>query len=107
MSNDCNREREVNGGTPFAEARGLAHVIGGNRLACLIANCHRLLRHKYRQSPLWSMVADITGHGSTISCEICKQAGYDPHQSCGAKDLKRSAPNDALCEGAKGNDEKH
>ena len=74
----------------FAASGGSAHVIAGNRLACLIANCHRLLRHKYRSSPLWAMVSDITSHGSTYSVEICLQAGYDPNQTCGVKTLKAS-----------------
>jgi hypothetical protein len=64
------------------------HIIEGNRLAIMISNCHRLLRHKYRNSPLWAMVSDITGHGSTYSVEICLQCGYDPNQNCGCEKLK-------------------
>ncbi len=85
---------------PLPPATGSAHVIGGNRLACLIANCHRLLRHKYRKTPLWAMVSDITSHGSTYSVEICLQAGYDPNQNCGVAKLKASAPNAEVSEAA-------
>ena len=72
---------------------GSAHVIAGNRLACLIANCHQMMRHRYRKTPLWAMVSDITSHGSTYSVEICLQAGYDPNQNCGSAKLKASMPN--------------
>lgn len=65
--------------TPFS---GSEHVIAGSRLRLLIGNSHRLLRRKYRGSPLWALVSDLTGHGSTISAEICKQAEYDPNQMC-------------------------
>ena len=65
------------------------HVIAGNRLACLISNCHRLLRGKYKGSPLWAMVSDITSHGSTYSVEICLQSGYDPNQKCSVKELRK------------------
>lgn len=53
-------------------------VIKGERLRTLIKNAHRLMRRSYTNRPLWSMVADLTGHGSTISCEICRQAGFQP-----------------------------
>lgn len=52
-----------------------------------------MLRHRYRKTPLWAMVSDITSHGSTYSVEICLQAGYDPNQNCGSEKLKASAPN--------------
>jgi hypothetical protein len=81
-------------GADSGAARGSAHVIAGNRLACLIANCHRMMRHRYRRTPLWAMVSDITSHGSTYSIEICLQAGYDPNQNCGSAKLKASVPND-------------
>jgi len=68
------------------------HVIAGRRLTCAIANCHRMLRHRYRKSPLWALVSDITGHGSGHSIEICLQCGYDPHGSAGLKTLKLKSP---------------
>jgi hypothetical protein len=69
-------------------ATGSAHVITGQRLTCLISNAHRLLKRRYRSSPLWAMMSDLTGNGSTIAAEICRAAGYDPSQPCGAKYLK-------------------
>lgn len=61
--------------------------IQGERLTVLISNAHRLLKARYRNSPLWSLVSDLTGHGSQASAELCRDAGYDPHQKCGAKYL--------------------
>ena len=29
--------------------------------------------------PLWSIISQFTGHGSTVSCEICTLYGFDPH----------------------------
>ncbi len=94
MSNENTTTPELQRPAPLPPVTGSAHVIGGNRLACMIANCHQLLRHKYRKTPLWAMVSDITGHGSTYSVEICLQAGYDPNQNCGLAKLKASAQND-------------
>ena len=65
------------------------HVIAGPRLACLISNAHRLLKARYRKAPLWALVADLTGNGSLTSAEICRAAGYNPNQPCGAKYLKK------------------
>ena len=89
VTENCEREA----GASLAAPACSAHVIAGKRLAVLISNCHRKLRHQYRRSPLWAMVSDITGHGSTYSVEICLQCGYDPNQNCGLENLKASAPN--------------
>lgn len=67
------------------------HVITGNRLRVLIINAHRLLGQKYRGSPLWALVSDLTGHGCTVSCEICQNVNLDPCQPCGAKQLRETA----------------
>jgi hypothetical protein len=72
---------------------GLGHVIAGKRLTCLISNAHRLLKGRYRQSPLWALVSDLTGNGSTTSVDICRAAGFDPSQPCGSKYLKTIAVN--------------
>ncbi len=69
------------------------YAISGQRLTTMISCAHRLLRSRYRGSPLWALVSDLTGHGSTISAEICQQAGYDPCQPCGSKMLKRPIHN--------------
>lgn len=49
----------------------------------IICNAHRLLRRKYRGRPLWSLVADLTGRGRTMSQAFCLHSGLDPHQKCG------------------------
>ena len=67
-------------------------TIKGQRLTVLIANAHRLLRLRYRNSPLWGLVSDLTGYGSTSSAALCRAAGYDPHQQCRVKILKGITP---------------
>ncbi len=66
----------------------IIHKIEGIRLTQVIINCHRVLRGKYKSSPLWALVGDVTGHGSQYSREICIQSNLDPDQSCWNKDLK-------------------
>jgi hypothetical protein len=48
----------------------------------MLRNAHRLLRRTmyYRTGfvPLWSMVSEITAHGSTVSADICRELGWDP-----------------------------
>lgn len=68
----------------------------GQNARAIIKNCHALLRHKFRGSPLWSMVSQITGHGSGYSHEICKSANLNPSQECGRKALEDDSPNDKL-----------
>lgn len=63
----------------------LTHPIEGPRFRSIILNCHRLLRHKYRRVPLWALVSDITGFGSTTSTQLCNDIGLDPHQNAGKK----------------------
>lgn len=70
-------------------------VISGMRLRCLIQNAHRLLGRKYSRCSLWGLVSDLTGNGSSVSCDICKHVGLDPHQLCGVKDLKDYQPSEA------------
>lgn len=65
------------------------YKIEGARLHTLICNAQRLLGKRYKKSPLWSLVSDLTGHGSTISTEICQQCGIDPGQPCDSKYLKK------------------
>lgn len=38
------------------------------------------LRSKYKGQPLWTVVSDITGHGSTYSKLICNGFGWDADQ---------------------------
>lgn len=62
--------------------------ISGRRMETLIRNAHRLLGKRYKQTPLWAIVADLTGHGSTISGQMCSAANLDPCQPCSNKKLK-------------------
>ncbi len=74
--------------------------ISGARLQVLIVNAHTLLRHNYRRTPLWVMIRDLTGAGSSTSMELCRQLCLDPHGACGGYSLKRlaAAPNkDVIC----------
>ncbi len=69
--------------------------ISGETARIIIKNSHVLLRHKMRRSPLWSMVGQITGHGSGYSWQICESANLDPGQNCGVahlRDLKPKTP---------------
>lgn len=50
------------------------------RQRCMIQNVHRMVRQKYKGSPLWSFVSEATGHGSGYSIEICKINGWDAFQ---------------------------
>lgn len=53
------------------------------RLRLLIINANHISGNRYKLSPLWSLVADLFGHGSTEACNICNMAGLNPHQACG------------------------
>lgn len=60
----------------------------GTNARIIIINCHAMLRHKFKQVPLWSLVGNITGHGSGNSIEICRSANLDPNQSAGVQQLQ-------------------
>jgi hypothetical protein len=62
-------------------------VIESERLKCIIQNAHRLLKNKYRGQPLWVIVSELTGHGSQISAQLCRQCGLEPDAKCGSKSL--------------------
>jgi hypothetical protein len=36
-----------------------------------------------RREPLWAVVADVCGVGSTSATQICVELGWDPHQEAG------------------------
>lgn len=72
---------------PPAETCSTRLRISGSNARMIIKNCHALMRHKYKGMSLWSMVGDITGHGSSYSIEICRTANLDPHQPCAANKL--------------------
>lgn len=50
------------------------------RMALLIGNTVRMLPATRLNVPLWAIVSDLTGHGSSYSCRICQELGFDPHQ---------------------------
>jgi hypothetical protein len=62
--------------------------ISGENARIVITNCYYYLRTKFKGYPLWSMVGNITGHGSGYSYEICKSANLDPNQLCGKVKLQ-------------------
>lgn len=64
-------------------------VITGPRLTALISNAHRLLRRRYKGLPLWVLVRDLTGNGASTSVALCREAGYDPGQTCGGRYLRK------------------
>jgi hypothetical protein len=56
-------------------------AIPPDRLACSIRNVASMVQHtqKWRRSVLWSVVGHWTGHGSTVSNELCRYAGLNPN----------------------------
>lgn len=67
-------------------------LISGETARIIIKNAHVLLRHKFRGMVLWSLVSDITGHGSGYSAQVCESANLDPFQKCGVGGLKDLPP---------------
>lgn len=55
----------------------------------VLKNAHRLFkRHaQFRGVPLWGFVSEMTGHGSTVSSEICVEFGWNPDQLTAKADL--------------------
>lgn len=53
----------------------------------MLVNAHSQIRHRYRKTPLWAFVKDITGYGSTSSVEVCKECGWDAFAD-GSKPIK-------------------
>lgn len=50
------------------------------KLEFVLRNAHRLLRMKYKGRPLWSLVRDVSGCGSTVSRKLCARYGWDADQ---------------------------
>jgi hypothetical protein len=65
--------------------------INPTRMQCVVRNCHQLLRKRYHGEPLWCMVVDVFGFGSSSAVQFCKDLGFDPHQSLAAKELKKES----------------
>lgn len=50
-------------------------------LRTLIRNCARPAgRAKIGARPRWSVVSDLTAHGSGYSAALCRWAGFDPDE---------------------------
>lgn len=54
----------------------------------VIPNMVRTTGRRYYGHPLWNLVMNATGWGSTTSKKICVLAGYDPYQIIGKGPLK-------------------
>lgn len=48
----------------------------------IIRLCARRTKKDLCGRPRWSIVGEITGHGSGYSIALCKWAGVDPHEKC-------------------------
>lgn len=46
----------------------------------------------WKGQPLWTLVSEITGHGSTYSMEICEDIGFNPHHKIGDPLERRPEP---------------
>jgi hypothetical protein len=44
----------------------------------ICANARRYNNRRYFKAPLWTIVRDLTGQGSTAASGLCKRAGFDP-----------------------------
>jgi hypothetical protein len=51
----------------------------------LIHGAHHVVKRyrAWRGQPLWTLVAEMTSHGSTYSMEICEDLGFNPHHKIG------------------------
>ena len=58
---------------PSIRMHNSAHML---RLALLC-----LQRATAKRRPMWSVVSDVTGHGSGYSADICRALGLDPDAS--------------------------
>lgn len=54
-------------------------LITGEVARTVIKNAARLTQ-KFKGSPLWSLVSQITGHGCGNSIKICESANLDPNE---------------------------
>lgn len=61
--------------------------LSGKHAGLIIRNVARMAARKYRHRPLWALVADMTGHGSTTSTIICASANLNPNQTVTVKPL--------------------
>lgn len=54
-------------------------LITGEAARTVIKNAAKITR-KFKGSPLWYLVSQITGHGCGNSIKICKSANLDPNE---------------------------
>jgi len=94
--NEAETSRTAEAQPRCAPAAGSELRIQGAQARLIIKNVHALVRHKFRGASLWSLVGQITGHGSGYSYDICKSANLNPNQCCGGKELVDDVPNDKL-----------
>jgi hypothetical protein len=50
------------------------------RRSMMLVNAIRLADKSERRGPLWGLVLEICGTGSTTATAICRECGWDPHQ---------------------------
>lgn len=67
--------------------------ISGEAAREIITNVKNITWRRYLKAPLWSLVADITGHGSGYSISVCLSANLNPHQLISSKPLQNNEPN--------------
>lgn len=67
----------------------VGQFVSGARMRTIVVNAHRLIGKKYKSSPLWGLVSDLTGHGSTMSANLCTSVNLKPCQPCSVKELER------------------
>lgn len=68
--------------------------ISGDAARAIIVNVKNLVYRQYKNTPLWSLVSDITGHGSGYSRDVCKSANLDPNQTVTARPLRDNEAKD-------------
>ncbi len=68
--------------------------ISGEVARAIIINVKNLVYRQYKKAQLWSLVSDITGHGSGYSRDVCKSANLDPNQLITARPLKDNEAKD-------------
>jgi hypothetical protein len=57
------------------------------RRSLMLVAAIRIAKKSYRRGPLWALVMEICGTGSTTACAICRECGWDPDQDA-SKEVK-------------------
>lgn len=53
---------------------------GVTTLRSLLRNAAQAISRTHRQKPVWWMVSQVLGIGSTSAREVCKECGWDPNE---------------------------